>query len=38
MVTAFLFASVQHFIFTQAEDIKYLYDTYNTPYPTLCRQ
>lgn len=38
MVTAFLFASVQHFIFTQAEDIKYLYDTNNTPYPTLCRQ
>lgn len=37
MVTAFLFASVQHFIFTQAEDIKYLYDTYYIENTTFCR-
>lgn len=28
MVTAFMFASVQHFIFTQTEDIKYQFNTY----------
>lgn len=37
MVTAFLFASVQHFIFTQAEDIKYQFNTYYVENTTFCR-
>lgn len=37
MVTAFLFASVQHFIFTQAKDIKYQFNTYYIENTTFCR-
>lgn len=37
MVTAFLFASVQHFIFTQARIIKYQFNTYYVENTTFCR-
>lgn len=37
MVTAFLFASVQHFIFTQTGIIKYQFNTYYVENTTFCR-
>lgn len=37
MVTAFLLASVQHFIFTQIGIIKYQFNTYYIENTTFCR-
>lgn len=37
MMTAFLFASVQHFIFTQTGIIKYQFNTYYIENTTFCR-